>query len=580
MKQFFTWMRAHMRWVVIVLIILGGVGGYMYFSKGNDTTTFAYAIVETVGTGTVSSGIHTTGEVVAAQKLDLDVYKQLSRIDAVNIVNGAHVDAGTTLLSFDKSDAYVAAQSTRVSLAEAELALNTEKENATDPNTEIRTLQNKVTLYKKSLADFETDIVDAYKDFLNTDLKAEPHEDDESRLAGATRPTLSGRYVGITEGVYTVDVYGSNSASGFSYRISGLETYTGSVVFGNAVDLGTRGLLITFPSTTRGGDTWVVRVPNTDIATYNETRVDYEKQIADIRAEIATTKVSLANAIQDLEDAQSIDSANYRNLGVEKAVASVNSTQQKLAENYDAISERDIVAPFAGTIQDMENVVVGATPTGGTEDTISLGTLISDDFLTTFTLSATDVAKVVVGQKVHVTITSFSEQPVFTAYVTEISSLPTSDGVAQYEVRAKIEYDHASSTVKLREGVLADIEIIEQEKENTLRVPVSAITYVEGKPTVQVVDTLTDVQKKEIETLGIIRTSSDAVVPSYAKTITLGIYGTYYAEVTEGLRAGEYILTTATADATDTSVVEQAGFGPGRREQQSQGESAPSAPRE
>lgn len=112
-----------------------------------------------------------------------------------------------------------------------------------------------------------------------------------------------------------------------------------------------------------------------------------------------------------------------------------------------------------------------------------------------------------------------------------------------------------------------------------LRVPVSAITYIEGKPTVQVVDTLTDAQKKEIETLGIIRTKSDTTLPSYAKTITLGIFGTYYAEVTEGLTGGEYILTTATPPASDTSVVQQAGFGPGRRDQESQEGGTQSAPK-
>ncbi len=445
----------------------------------------------------------------------------------------------------------------------------------TDPNTEVRTLQNKIATYEKALVDSAQDIKDAYQDFLNTDLVVDVALSDKSRLLGATRPTLSGRYVGTVEGMYTIEVYSSNSKSGYSYRVSGLESYTGSVVIGSPVDLGNRGLKITFPSSTKHSDTWVVRVPNTGIATYADTKRAYERTVADLKEQIVSTKVSLANAEQELEDMLSTDTSSYRNLHVEKAVATVNSTQQKLAENYDAISERDIVAPFAGTIQDMENVVVGATPTGGSEDTISLGTLISDEFLTTFTLSATDVAKVSVGQKVNVTITSFSEQPVFTAHITEISSLPSSDGVAQYEVRAKIEYDHASSSVKLREGVLADIEIIEEEKENALRVPVSAITYVDGKPTVQVVDTLTDAQKKEIETMSILRTARDATLPSYAKTITLGIYGTYYAEVTGGLTGGEYILITATPTATDTSVVEQAGFGPGRREQESQGGTAP-----
>jgi multidrug resistance efflux pump len=579
MKHLFMWVGVHRLLVIITILLAAGGVGY-YYTQSESTAAYSYAIVETVGTGTVSSGIHTTGEVVAAQKLDLDVYKQLSRIAVVNIANGAHVDADAVLVSFDKSDAYVAAQSTRVSLAEAELALNTEQENATDPNTEARTLQNKIATYKKSLVDTEQDIKDAYQDFLNEDLEVEVHEDDESRLLGDTLPTLSGRYVGTTEGFYTIDVYSSNSSSGYSYRVIGLESYTGSVVFGAPVDIGTRGLRITFPNTVGSGDTYVVRVPNIDIATYADTKRNYERTVADLKEQIAATQVNLANTEQELEDLLNTDTSSYRDLHVEKAAVTVQSTQQKLAENYDAISERDIVAPFAGTIQDMENVVVGATPTGGTEDTIRLGTLISDEFLTTFTLSATDVAKVRVGQKANVTITSFSEQPVFIAHITEISSLPSSDGVAQYEVRAKIEYDQASSSVQLREGVLADIEIVQEEKENTLRVPVSAITYVDGKPTVQVVDTITDAQKKEIEALGIIRTTSDTALPSYAKTITLGIYGTYYAEVTGGLEAGQYILTTATAATADTSVVEQANFGPGRRSQESEGGSAPAAPRD
>ena len=579
MKYFLTWVITHKWSIIIAFTVLVGAGGYLYDTQRSDTLAFSYAIVETVGTGTVSSGIHTTGKVVAAQKLDLDVYKQLSRIDVVNVANGAHVDTGATLLSFDKSDAYVEAQSTLVSLAEARLALNTEEENATDPNTEVRTLQNKIAMYKKSLVDTAQDIKDSYQDFLNTDLVVDSAPSDEPRLLGVTRPTLSGRYVGTTEGTYVIEVYSSNSKSGYSYRVSGLETYSGSVVIGSPVDVGTRGLKITFPSTTRHGDTWVVLVPNIDIATYADTMRNYERTVADFNELIASTQVNLANTEQELENLLNTDTSLYRDLHVEKAVATVQSTQQKLAENYDAISERDIVAPFAGTIQDMENVVVGATPTGGTEDTISLGTLISDEFLTTFTLSATDVAKVRVGQKVNVTITSFSEQPMFTAHITEISSLPATDGVAQYEVRAKIEYDQATSMVRLREGVLADVEIVQEEKEQVLRVPVSAITYIEGKPTVQVVDTLTDAQKKEIEMLGIIRTKSDTTLPSYAKTITLGIFGTYYAEVTEGLTGGEYILTTATPPASDTSVVQQAGFGPGRRDQENQEGGTQSAPK-
>lgn len=567
MKHFFTWVGAH-RWIgaLITVAVVGG-GYYLYTKNATNAIAYTYAVVNTVDTGTVSSGIHATGEVKAAQKLDLDVYKRLSRIDVVNGVNGTHVKKGDVIVSFDKSDAYVEAKSTQVTLAEAELALNTEKENATDPNTQARTLQNKIASYKKAITDAEQDITDAYKNFLNKDLAVVPHQSDEDRLLGATRPVLSGRYVGIDEGTYVIDVYSSNSKSGYSYRVTGLESYTDAVVIGSPVDLGKRGLKITFPSSTKHSDTWIVRVPNTGIATYADTRREYERTVADLKEQIASTQVSLANAEQELEDVLHTDTSSYRNLSVEKAEVTVGSAREKLAQNYDVIHERDIVAPFAGTIQDMENVVVGATPTGGSEDSINLGTLISDEFLTTFTLSATDVSKVSLGQKVKVTITSFSEQPTFEGVITEISSLPSSDGVAQYEVLAKLNYDATKSSIQLREGVLADIEIVQEEKTDALRIPVSAITYVDGKPTVQVIDTLTDAQKAEVANLGIIRTSGSDSLPSYTKTISMGIYGTYFAEVTDGLTEGQYILTTATTKATDTSVVEQSGFGPRRDEQ-------------
>ncbi|MBP6881120.1 MAG: efflux RND transporter periplasmic adaptor subunit [Candidatus Pacebacteria bacterium] len=555
------------RWYLFALIVFAGSLYYFNIRTPDETTAApSFYVINAVDRGEVSSGIQTTGDIVAAQKLDIDVYKQLSRIDVVNVQNGSHVQAGEVLLSFDKNDAYVDTESARVAVAEAALALETEQTNATDPNTEIRTLENQILGYQKTIDDAEQSIKDAYRDFLNESLEVVPHSSQEKALADVTEPTLSGRYVNDEEGTYTIEIYNSGAESGFSYRVSGLESSTQSLLSDKTNDLGSRGLKISFPDSIRSGDKWIVEIPNTSIATYTETKQNYEETIAGLEKTIRDATVSLTNTKQELSDLKLTDTSNYRDLNVEKAETALAEARQRLSQNYDVVQERDIVAPFSGTVEGMENVVVGATPTGGSEDTIHLGTLISDEFLTTFTLSATDVSKIEVGQKVKVTVTSFAEQPTFTAIITQISSLPDSTGVAQYEVQALLDYDRTAATVVLREGMLADIEVVEKENSNTLRVPTSAITYEQGVPKVTVVDQLTEQQKQQVDRLGIVRTEG-ATLSTYQVTVELGIIGKYYAEVISGIEEGTMLVSSSLNESSE-SVVSETRMGPGSGEGQ------------
>ncbi|USN88560.1 MAG: HlyD family efflux transporter periplasmic adaptor subunit [Candidatus Nomurabacteria bacterium] len=552
------------KWYVGTVVIMAG-GLYFYNQDTTDTEAVTnFYVVDTVERGEVTSGIQTTGDIVAAQKLDIDVYKQLSRIDEVNVQNGSHVEVGDVLLSFDKSDAYVDTQSARVAVAEAALALEEEQASAVTPSTQIRTKENQIAGYEKTISDATADIADAYVDFLNEDLEVVAHPDKAAVLSERTEPQLSGRYVSNIEGVYVIEVYGSGADSGFSYRLSGLETATEEVIFGKAMDIGTRGLKVTFPSGTKNGDKWIIYVPNNRIATYSEAKKDYEDTVANLRKTIADAEVSLANAKQELVDLERTDASSYRDLSVEQAETALAEARQRLSQNYDVVQERDIVAPFAGTVEGMENVVEGATPTGGTSDSISLGTLISDEFLTTFTLGASDVSKIAVGQRVKVTVTSFTSQPVFEATITQISSLPESSGVAQYEVQALLDYDRSSSEVILREGMLADIEIVEEESVDALRIPTTAITYEQGVPMVTVVDELTEQQQQQVARMGIVRTDGTPVA-TYDVEVETGIVGQYYTEIISGLDEGVVIVSSSLAESTDTSsAVQQAGFGPGR----------------
>jgi multidrug resistance efflux pump len=549
--------------LVAVMVFASGVYYYtQVYQADNTEDALSFYVVNTVGRGEVTSGIQTTGNIVAAQKLDIDVYKQLSRIDVVNVSNGGHVEAGEVLISFDKNDAYVNTQSAKVAVVEAELSLQKERENVNDPNTQIRTKENQILGFKKVITDAEQSIKDAYRDFLNKNLVVLPHSDRYMALADRTEPVLSGRYVNDEQGEYIIEVYASGANSGFSYRVNGLESMTESVIFGKAVDLGTRGIKITFPNDTKVNDKWIVYVPNTKIAMYSEVKQNYETAVSNFYKTIVDAEVNLVNAEQELNNLKITDSSSYRNLNVEKAETALAEAKQRLSKNYDVVQERNIVAPFSGTVEGMQNVVAGATPTGGSSDTINLGTLISDEFLTTFTLGATDVAKVAVGQKVKVTVTSFVTQPVFEATITQISSLPESSGVAQYKIQALLEYDRTTADLVLREGMLADIEVVERENLDALRVPTSAVTYKQGAPYITVTDKLTEEQKQQAKRIGIVRTQG-VTIATYDVAVELGIVGQYYIEIVSGLSEGDIIVSSSLTESTTESVVQQAGFGPG-----------------
>ena len=529
-------LKNHKKKIVFLIVVLGL--GYFYTQR--DTTvapTSLAVVVERVERGGVTSGIETTGEIVAAQKLDLNVYKQTTRIEEVNVLNGGKVEAGDVILAFDTSDAFVRVESSRVSVVEAELTLENERIDLADPNTTLRTLQNDIVELEARIAQAEVDKRRAYRAYLNADLEALP---GNTSTEDSVRPIVSGLYTGEEAGEYRVSVFRSGAESDYSYRVSGLGVGTKEILFGLPTDISNRGLEITFAPTVSANETWIIAVPNIYAPEYVENRENYEEAITDLNLLINQSEVSIANNLQEIENLLQTDNTEFRDLDVARAQAALAEAREQLSQNFDVVQEQRIVAPFAGTVEGMENVVVGASPTRDTNDPISLGTLISDDFLVTFSLSAVDVAKVEVGQLVLADITSFPQAPTLQASITEISSLPNSDGVAQYEVQALISLPE-DLPITLREGLLADIEIVEEVATDVLRVPSAAINYINRQAQVRVIDDVTEAQQQTIDTLSIIKNTSGQPL-GYLVDVEVGVTGTFYTQITGGVTEGQYLL--------------------------------------
>ncbi|MFT5849738.1 MAG: multidrug efflux pump subunit AcrA (membrane-fusion protein) [Patiriisocius sp.] len=544
---------------IITVLSITTIVGYLYLRPDTAENPVASAVVvERVERGDVTSGIETTGEIVAAQKLNLDVYKQTARIDIVNAVNGGAVKAGDVLFGFDASDVLVAVQSSRVDVVEAQLTLENQQANYTDPNAKVRTLENDIVALEAAIAQAEVDKSRAYREYLNVDI---------ATVAGNTntedkiRPSISGLYTADTPGEYVVSVYRSGTESGYSFQVSGLESGASPVLIGLPSDIGQSGLEITFADSLGANDTWVIAVPNTYTSEYVANREDYEETRTNLDLFVIDSQLSIVNKQQEIEDLLQNDSTQYRDLGVSQAQAALAQAREQLSQNFDVVQEQNIVASFSGTVEGMENVVVGASPTRDTNDPITLGTLISDDFLVTFSLSAVDVAKVEVGQLVLVNITSFPDTPTLEAYITEISSLPNSDGVAQYEVQALISMTE-DLPITLREGLLADIEIVEEVAQDVLRIPTAAVTYKNKQAQVRVLEDVTEDQQRSIDTLSIVRNTNTQQL-GYLVDVEIGVTGAFYTQVVTGLTEGQYLVVGSTDD--DQSALQENG--PGGRPQ-------------
>ena len=541
------------------------LGGYFLLRSGGTQAVTSAMVVHQVTTGPVSTGIQTTGKVKAAEILDLNVYKLASRIDVVHVENGTHVDVGDLLFSFDQSDSAVAIANSQLKLRDAQLGLEVAQQAAGDPNTTITTLKNDISVLEQNLLQYQDDLRTGQRDFFNADLTAEPGRDRYDQQVEKAAPTIGGLYNNSERGAYLIKLYASNEKSGLSYTLSGLESGSYPVYPGVETPLGTRGLTITFPSSgISNQDVWVIAVPNTYDPDYPKNKEAYDDTVRSINDNIDSDTVLLENKRTQLAKAQRSDTNDQRDLMVQTAALAVDQAKVDLQKHVDTGNERRIIAPFVGTVEGMENVVVGATPTPtkDSNDPIDLGSIISDEFLVTFSLGANDVDKVSLGQKVRVTLTSVPNSSPLDAVITEVSSLPDTNTVAQYSVSARIDTGNLNG-LNLRDGMLADVEIVQEEKTNVVRIPVSAVQYQDGTAYVTVLEGLSDQQKQQASRMGIVRT--DVTNPTEVeRKVTLGLRGSFYAEVTDGLVVGDLVkVSGVSGDANQAPVVQNARFGPG-----------------
>lgn len=463
-------LRHRFLYLTLALIIVMGVIfmiGSINKGKNQDFIT------ATVDIGTVQQIVSVSGIAEAEQMAEL-AFPTTGIIKNVNVIKGQIVAEGDIIAELDTRALYADRQD---ALSAVQKAIADRDELIAGPSGSARnltaeTIQSKKEALLATKADEAQKVSNAYTKLLSSDLTAYSNDSNEN----AVTPLISGTYNCDQEGNYIIDIFSSGSNSGYSFKLSGLETGTYVASTEQPTALGNCGLRIIFDSSSNyDRSQWIVEIPNTKANSYITNRNAYALAVT-----LADSAITQAEQALKLAEASADDqNSPARSEAVIRANAAIEQTRARLARIDANINDRILRAPFAGTITNID-ILPGETVT--TAPIVTL--LASSDFEVTAKIPEIDIGKLSAGQKVNMLFDARSNENL-TGEISFISLKETIiDGVSYYE--AIIQFDNIPDW--MRSGLNADIDIVIAEDSNTLRVPTRFVSTADNNHTIQVLD--------------------------------------------------------------------------------------------
>lgn len=422
-------------------------------------------VTTTVERGNVQQLVSVSGVIQAEQSADL-AFPTTGIVASVQVERGDVVAAGAVLVTLearalqaDRQDA-VAAR-TRAVATRDELLAGPQAESRAATSETVAFKEATLATIKATQADL---VANAYRTLLSSNLEATTNDPEEEAIA----PIISGTYNCSSEGVYTLTLYSSGADSGYSYRLTGLESDTSVASIEQPTPFGTCGLRALFDGNSRYSNTvWTIEIPNKQSAQYITNRNAYSLALTQAENAIALAEqdIQLAKANADNTNAPA------RSESITRANADIASANARIARVDAQIADRTIRAPFAGTISNID-ILPGETVTTAPVVTI----LASAAFELTARIPEIDIGKLEVGQATNVQFDARAGETL-TGAVSFISPQATEiDGVAYYE--AIITLDEIPTW--MRSGLNADIDIVIVNATDSLRVPKRFVTETDG----------------------------------------------------------------------------------------------------
>lgn len=447
---------AHKKTLIVVAVVLIA-GSLFVIKKSNEVPTYITATVET---GSVRELISVSGVLKAESEATL-AFPVSGSVSSILVTEGDSVTKDQVLATLEQAELRAERETAYGDLLIAE-ANRTEAESG--PRFEARTVTAAAVAIAKSelertIAEEARKVQNAYRTLLSSDLEAVPIDPETNDIP----PTVTGTYTCDREGTYTFTLFRSGTRSGYSYRLSGLESGTYTAYTDAASPFGTCGLSLQFAAAELyGADTWKIEIPNPKGATYVTNLNAYElakKQEANAVAAArenyakATAEGLLTNAAPRTEERSRLDAA------VIQASARLTAVDAR-------IEDRTLRAPFDGVVTAIEMTEGELAPADAL-------TIVADArYELTVRIPEIDITHINLGQKAEIVFDARPDETI-TANVDFISKTATEiDGVAYFE--AKIHFNEPPSW--FRSGLNADVNVVVDERENTAKLPKRFVT--------------------------------------------------------------------------------------------------------
>ena len=460
--------RAQRKLVILggILLVASGVLATSWYIF--DTREPAPRASVTIERGLVERTVNVSGTMQSDATAAL-AFPVTGTLATLLVTEGDQVVTGQALAQLRTHGTEQELQEARASLAEAiaqqqELLRGVTTETREVTNTLVRNAEQQQA---RVVAEQTLAIQNARQTLLSTDLVAFPTDPQER----TTAPTISGTYRCDSEGSYRFTVFRSAAESGFSIRVSGLETDTIPLSFTQAVPFGTCGLRARFiESVYYNNTTWDIAVPNTASPQYITNRNQYNSVV-----------LAANNAITQAEDAVTLarqqrdrDIAPTRSEQISQATARISQIEARIDRIQTRLDEHTLRAPFPGIITNTAAVageVVGPNPI-----ITLLGTTDADELR--IRVPEIDITNLAVGQSAQITFDARRSEPQ-TGSVAYLSPLSVQvDGVAYFE--ATIQLD--TQPHWLRSGLNADVDLVTESRSDALRIPTTLLIH-EGTDT-------------------------------------------------------------------------------------------------
>ena len=444
-----------------IILAFGAILLILFMAFGFGGQNEEPLVTTTVEIGSVRELVSVSGIAEADQTAEL-AFPVSGIVESVSVKIGDVVESGDLLISLNTRALQADRQDALALIAKARADRDELIEGPTASARDI-SAQNILTQQEllRNITETENQKVEnAYRNLLSSDLTSFSDDSNED----AVPPTISGTYTCDDEGSYQIRTFSSNSESGYSFQVSGLE----EGIFNASVDqptlFGRCGLRIKFDEGSEYRRTeWTIDIPNQKSPQYTINRNNYSLAITQ-----RTGAISAAEQALSLADFDSINqNAPARSEQITRANATIAQAEAQLARIDAIISDRILTAPFGGTVTEID-ILPGETV--NISPVITL--LARNGFEVTARIPEIDIGQLAVGQQVEMFFDAKTDEMI-TGEIDFISLKSTEiDGVAYYEA----VIDLVNVPDWMRSGLNADIDIIINEERNVLRLPKRFIT--------------------------------------------------------------------------------------------------------